>query len=162
MTTNEIEQYLGLLMHMGILHMPSGKMYWEDDTRYYQIAEVMSQSRFFEINSNLHVTDNNELINVRPCDHNKIFKVLKMYESIKKNFQEIIASIKKSIYEGTIPCESCQSFIRQFNKDKPSKRGFKVLLRFCADTGLVQDFYMNNGKDLDIPVSEKYLLVLTL
>jgi len=54
----EIEQYIGILLHMGIVQMPDYRMYWKFGTRYTQIADVFAISLFDAIKSNFHICDN--------------------------------------------------------------------------------------------------------
>jgi len=42
----EIEQYLGVLMKMGLMHMPRYQMYWSKELRFPPVADVMSRNRF--------------------------------------------------------------------------------------------------------------------
>lgn len=52
----EIEQFLGIHILSGIVHVPSYKMYWSDATRYEPIADIMSRNRFDTLKSFLHKT----------------------------------------------------------------------------------------------------------
>ena len=44
--SNEIEQYIGLLLMMGIIKLLQYRMYWENATRFPMIAAAMSINRF--------------------------------------------------------------------------------------------------------------------
>lgn len=46
----EIEQFLGILILMGIIKYPSYRMYWAQDTRIQTIADAMSINRFESLN----------------------------------------------------------------------------------------------------------------
>ena len=61
MTTNEIEQYIGIFIHMGLVQMSDYRMYWIQDTLYSTIASTMSRKRFDEIKSNFHIAFNSDL-----------------------------------------------------------------------------------------------------
>ena len=56
-----MEQYIGILIHMGIVNMPDYRMYWSKDTFYPTIANTMSRTRFDEIKSNFHIAFNSDL-----------------------------------------------------------------------------------------------------
>ena len=43
---DEIERYLGILFKMSIIQAPYYWMYWETDTRYEQICNIMGRDRF--------------------------------------------------------------------------------------------------------------------
>jgi len=38
----EMEQYIGVLLHMGFTSMPDYRIYWRLDTRYSAIADVFT------------------------------------------------------------------------------------------------------------------------
>ncbi len=57
-TLQEIEQYIGILLHMGIVQMSNYRMYWAPHTRYPPIADVFTRKRFELIKSNFHTSDN--------------------------------------------------------------------------------------------------------
>ena len=45
-TKDEIETFFGLQMKMSIVKMPNYEMYWENQTRYEQVASVMPSKRY--------------------------------------------------------------------------------------------------------------------
>lgn len=60
-TSNEIEQYIGILLKMAILKKRQYRMYWSAATRVPCIADVMSQKRFDHIKSHIHFNDNTSM-----------------------------------------------------------------------------------------------------
>ena len=48
---SELEQFVGILLQIGIVKMPSIHLYWSFECRYPPIADVMSRNRFFSITS---------------------------------------------------------------------------------------------------------------
>jgi len=42
----EMEQVIGMFFRMGLVQMPGNRVYWEGDTAYKPVAEVMSRNRF--------------------------------------------------------------------------------------------------------------------
>ena len=54
----EIEQYIGILVKMGIVHMPRYELYWSVELRYPPIADVMTRDRFKDLNRFVHFNDN--------------------------------------------------------------------------------------------------------
>lgn len=57
-TAEEIEQFMGMLLLMSIVKMPSFRMFWAAETRYSPIADVMPRNRFEEIKRYFHFNDN--------------------------------------------------------------------------------------------------------
>ena len=43
-TQKELEQVIGMYFGMGLVRMPNSRMYWENDTRYAPVADIMSRS----------------------------------------------------------------------------------------------------------------------
>ena len=48
----EIEQILGMYMHMGLVQMPNVRAYWEMEIRYPAVCDVMSRGRFLNLLTN--------------------------------------------------------------------------------------------------------------
>ncbi|ESO87926.1 hypothetical protein LOTGIDRAFT_176881, partial [Lottia gigantea] len=73
LTIKELEQVIGMYLRMGIVQMPGNRVYWERDTRYAPVADVMSRNRFQHILTILHFKNN---LNASEVDKNdKIWKV---------------------------------------------------------------------------------------
>lgn len=54
----EIEQLLGMYMHMGLVQMPNVRAYWEMETRYPQVCDVMSRGQFLNLLTVIHFQNN--------------------------------------------------------------------------------------------------------
>lgn len=61
-TVKEIEQVLGMYMFMGLVQMLNVRAYWEVDTKYPKVADVMSQDRFEKLLTLLHFQNNLERV----------------------------------------------------------------------------------------------------
>ena len=57
-----MEQYIGILIHMGVVIMSDYRMYWSADTLYPTIANTMTGNRFDEIKSCFHIAFNKDLL----------------------------------------------------------------------------------------------------
>ena len=77
-TKDEIETFLGLLMKMSIVKMPNYEMYWENYTRYEQVASVMPSKRYKK-NRTVHVNDNTRK-DVSGNKDNRLYKVQPVIE----------------------------------------------------------------------------------
>ena len=58
LTKDELEQFTGILYMMTIVRMPGIRSYWNMETRYEKIANIMSRNRFDEIKRFIHCNDN--------------------------------------------------------------------------------------------------------
>ena len=54
----ELEQIVGVFLRIGLMRMPSSRMYWETDTRHAPVADIMSRNKFLNIIPKLHFVDN--------------------------------------------------------------------------------------------------------
>lgn len=81
---SEMKGFIGALILMGIVDMPSYTDYWSLDLRYEKVASVMPLKRFQSIRRYLHFSDNN--LSENP-DRN--VKIRPLTELIRKNFLAI-------------------------------------------------------------------------
>ena len=58
MSVKEIELLLGIYFRMGLVEMSSVRMYWEKETRYGPVVDVMSRNRFQALLTSIHFADN--------------------------------------------------------------------------------------------------------
>lgn len=58
---NEVRQFIGKLILMGIQKYLQYKMHWSQFTRCLSISEIMSGKRFETITRFFHISDNNEM-----------------------------------------------------------------------------------------------------
>ncbi|KAK6964472.1 piggyBac transposable element-derived protein 3 [Biomphalaria glabrata] len=56
-SNKELEQVIGMFLKMGLAKMPGVRCYWETDSRYAPVADVMSRNRFQMILSSLHFVE---------------------------------------------------------------------------------------------------------
>ncbi|XP_062538282.1 piggyBac transposable element-derived protein 3-like [Armigeres subalbatus] len=143
-TKHEIEQFLGILVLMGIHKVPSYRMNWATATRYAPIADVMTRNRFEQIKNMLHFNDNTQLKKRNEPGYDKLFKVRPFIDAIRLNFLDVDPLPDQSIDEIMIPSKS-HSPLRQYNKNKPHRFGINVKGRAGKD-GILHDFDIYTGK----------------
>lgn len=56
--TKEVEKIIGIYLLMGIVDIPSVRSYWQNDTRFPPIADMMSRNQFETLQRHLHFEDN--------------------------------------------------------------------------------------------------------
>ena len=142
-TANEIEQYIGVLLIMGIYKIPQYRMYWSKELNIPSISETMTVNRFDKIKRFFHCNDNSKMV---PKDHpefDKLFKVRPVIESVQGKCGQVPQEEKHSIDEQIIPTK-CRSPLRQYIPKKPHKWGIKVWAR-CGVSGMVYDFEVYTG-----------------
>ncbi len=84
----EMEQYIGVLLHMGFTSMPDYRMYWRQETRYPTIADVFTRSRFDQIKANFHLCDNTTR-SADTEDYDRLFKVRMLYDHVQSNCKKL-------------------------------------------------------------------------
>ncbi len=141
----EMERFIGILIHMGVVNMPDFKMYWAAETLYPTIANVMSRARFIQIKSCFHISFNKDLIGRDRRDYEKLFKFRQLYDHVKRNCLSLPSEEYNSFDEQMSPYKGKHSSMRQYNKAKPVKWGFKVFTRCGAKTGIIYDFNLYTG-----------------
>ena len=133
----EMERFIGILIHMGIVNMPDFKIYWTAETLYLAIANVMLRERFIQIKGCFHISYNQDLIGSDRSKHYKLFKFRQLYDRVKNNCISLPSEEYNSVDDQMIPLKGKQSSTRQYNKAKPVKWGFKVFTRCGAKTGII-------------------------
>ncbi|GBP77293.1 Chimeric ERCC6-PGBD3 protein [Eumeta japonica] len=86
-TADELRQFFGYSMAMSVLGLPRIRMYWALKTKVYYIANTITRNRFFQLRSNLKVT-NDELITQNARQNDKFWKVRPMVSAVEKGCRE--------------------------------------------------------------------------
>lgn len=138
----EILDFLAINILMGIVVLPSYKDYWKSSFRYGKIADVMPLKRFQQIRRFIHFTDNTQA-----DTSDRYYKVRPLIESIRAQCLSIEEENAFSIDEMVIPYKGKKAGSRrQYNPNKPSKWGFKNLVR-AGVSGIIYDFLLYGGDD---------------
>ena len=116
----EIQQFIGILILMGILKYPQYRMYWSQFTRCSPISEMMTVKQFETIKRFFHVSDNNEMPKKGEPDFDLLYKVRPIVNFLLENCRKIQQEEFESIDEQIIPIKS-RAPIRQYLPMKPHK-----------------------------------------
>ena len=96
----EIEQYLGILVKMGLVHMPRYTCYWSSELRFPAVADVMSRNMFSNLTRYIHFNDNNKMITNRDDpQYDPYFKVRPLLGMLRESCLNIEPEEKMSIDE---------------------------------------------------------------
>ena len=97
---DEIEKYLGILVKMGIVHLPRYRMYWATETRFAPLANGMSRNRFAELQKFIHFNDNLLVVTDRDDPrYGKYFKVWPMLTMLRDACLQTEPEEKMSVNE---------------------------------------------------------------
>ena len=147
----EILSLIGMHMKMGIITIPSYKLYWSRELRYSPVADVMARNRYHLLTSNLHFVNNDS---IDPSD--KLAKIRPIITAVRNECIKVEPEEFNSVDEQIIPSKTKFSSIRQYNPKKPKKWGFKNLVR-AGSSGFMYDFYVYDGKDCTLDGNEKFI-----
>ena len=147
-TVEELQAYLGFMMLMGIVQLPSIRDYWSNsDTFHYKpIASRISRTRFLQIHRFLHFVNNDDIPTYGQPNYSKIQKVkpILAYLSDKCNMN-FIPGRDVAIDEAMVKYKG-RSSLKQYMPKKPIKRGFKIWMRADSKSGYVSQFTVYEGK----------------
>ena len=119
-TQNEMEQFLGILILMGIIKYPQYRIYWSPGTRIPAIADVMPLARLEKIKRFFHLNNNSEMPKQGEEGFDKLFKVRPMIDSIVTKCRAVSPEESHSVDEQMIPTKA-RSTLRQYLPKKPHK-----------------------------------------
>lgn len=123
-TKEEIEQFIGMVIFMSCVKLPSTRLYWSKHVGQQQVYETMTCNRFDAIKKNLHF-NNNENFKPRGTDgYDKLFKVRPLLDKIRERLLLVPKEEYLAVDEQIIPTK-CRHEIKQYNPAKPHKWGYK-------------------------------------
>ncbi|XP_062256971.1 piggyBac transposable element-derived protein 2-like [Platichthys flesus] len=143
---NELEQFIGTLVYMSVIHLPRSRMYWSIECRVAQVADSMSRDRWEEIKRFIHFNDNS---NMAANIEDKLFKVRPIIDSLLQKFQDLPQDQMLSIVEQLVPFKG-RSSLKQYIPRKPHKWGYKIFV-LCDTKGLVHSFDIYTGTIDPVP-----------
>ena len=141
-TASELETFVGMYFHTGVVKMPSVGCYWEAETRYPAVADMMSRNRFQKITSYLHIKDNILVTDAEKLD--RAWKIRCWLDDLNANFATVSPSEYQCVDEIMVAFKG-RSLLKQYLPKKPKKWGFKLWAR-CAATGFLHVFDIYQGK----------------
>lgn len=138
---DEVKQFLGIVLWMGLVQMPTLRSYWSRDSIYLNnIPKVMTRNRFEGILANLHFTDNTAHTESR----SRIFKIESLIKLLRDRFKSSFTpGANVCVDESNVPFRGRVVF-RQYLPNKTHKYGIK-LFKLCSG-GYTFDFIVYSGK----------------
>ncbi len=107
---SELEQYLGILLMMGVIILPQYRMYWSTETNIPAVSNAISVNRFDKIKRFFHCNNNENSVPRGSPNYDKLFKVRPVINAVLDNCKKIPPEEKYSIDEQMIPTK-CRSGI---------------------------------------------------
>lgn len=157
-TADEIWKFLGMVIYMGIVRLPTIADYWSTDPFFKNeiASKIMSRNRFQMILKFIHFSNNEANV-----DNDRLFKVKELSEKLIANFQSVYKMGPIGVIdESMIPFRGRLSF-RQYLKQKAHPYGIKIF-KLCSGSGYTHNFRIYSGKVLDRKRSVPEEVVLSL
>ena len=88
---DELRAFLGFLILMAIIHLPSIGDYWKRDplVHYSPIADRISHDRFRELSRYLHFVDNNTLLPRDSAEYDQLGKVWPLIDHLSQKLKSL-------------------------------------------------------------------------
>ncbi|XP_068208588.1 piggyBac transposable element-derived protein 3-like [Palaemon carinicauda] len=138
----DVMVFLGLIIYMGLVPLPSIVDFWAVKTRIPQVADFMSRNRFKAIRSSLHFNDNDQAAG----SQDRFFKVRVPFSKVTREFLKVPETPIHSIDEVMVAYKGTRAGnLRQYVAKKPDKWGYKLFCRSSVD-GFVHDILMYQGE----------------
>jgi len=118
-------------------------VYWETETRFGPVADVMSRNRFQQLLTVVNSVDNNAVSDDDKKADN-VWKLRPWLEQFCKNCLDIIPEENNSVDEMMIAYKGRFSKIKQYMRGKPHPWGFKIWAR-TGTSGILCDFDVYQG-----------------
>jgi len=152
----EMNNFLGIVMWMGLVQMPSMGDYWKKNILYRNyMPNIMSRNRFELIVCMCHCSNNEN------PEHGKLSKIQKLIDLLVFNFQKCyIPEENVCIDESMVPFIGRLSF-RQYLKNKTHKYGIKIF-KLCAKDYYTLEYNIYSGKNEVRETNVSYKIVLKL
>lgn len=147
-TVEELQAYMGFMILMGIVHLPSIYDYWQRDEIYHYspVASRISRDRFFELHRYLHFADNSSLAPPGSPEYDKLGKVKPIIEKLSERFRSTYTpQMNVAVDEAMIPFKG-RSTLKQYMPLKPVRRGIKVWALADSLNGYISEFEVYTGK----------------
>ena len=145
-TMEEMKKFMGLIIIMGIVNMPSIQHYWCTSWPF-SFSTVMSRGdRFLLILKFLHLADNSKAVPKGERGYDLLFKICPLITSLVTSYQRSYTMNREvSVDESIISYKGRLSFL-QYMPKKPNKWGMKAWVLAESDTGYTWNFILYTGK----------------
>ena len=139
-TQDEMKKFLGLVIHMGLVKMPSYKHYWKKDKLFQNnfFPAVMSRERFQLIMRFLHFGERPDFVGDR------LSKVKSLIHHLNDTMSAIYVPDRNLSLDESMMLFRGRLIFRQYIKNKRHKYGVKYY-ELCSDDGLILKISIQSG-----------------
>ena len=163
---DQLRAFIGFNFLMGYHKLPNLRSYWETGSPSLSVnfvSNVMTRERFKEILSNLHFSNNEDII---PEDHpalDRAFKVRWLIDHLNENFlSSMEPEIEQSVDKHMIKYKGRSIMLRHI-KNRPIKWGFRMWYWRAPKAGYLYecDIYTGRKETTEFGLGESVVLQLT-
>ena len=146
-TRNEVDQFIGMVIYMSLVQLPSSRLYWNSTLGQEIIYGTMSCNRWETIKRFLHFNNNNDMKLAGEAGFDKLFKIRPVLDKIRNQLLLVPKEEHLVVDEQIIPTK-CHHHLKQYNPAKPHKWGFKNFV-LSGVSGFSYDFDIFAGAQSD-------------
>ena len=145
----DIRAFLGILLIMGFVKLPSYAAYWTTNSLIEMkgLKKVMSRNRFLAILTFFHLNNNESN---RPRDHpnhDKLFKIRPLLGHLLTKWQLYFNLKRECSVDESIIAFKGRTSMTQYMPNKPHKWGLKAWCLADSKTGYMYNLNMYTGKE---------------
>ncbi|XP_071201716.1 piggyBac transposable element-derived protein 2-like isoform X4 [Salvelinus alpinus] len=149
----EIEDFLSMLLYMGVFDFPTFVDYWHSDSRFPPVADAMSVRRFQSLRRFLHFNDNMQ--NNHSPD--RFYKIRPLFNMLRQQCLLIQPTNRQSLAEVMVAYKGTKAGnLRHYKSNQHDKFGFRLFSR-GSSSGIIHDLllyqgdttFLNSGLDED-------------
>ena len=138
LTSKEFLAFLGIIIFMGLVDVPSLAEYWND-------ASGMNRASFMNILTALHLCDLeqdrvNELRKARKESYDPLLKLKHLMNELQLAGEAYFVPGNDISFDERMVAYKGRIGIKQYAKDKPTKWGFKLWILASSDSGYTYKF----------------------
>ena len=132
-----------MFFHMGLVQMNSIRQYWQTESAYDPVCQIMSHNRFQSTFYSLHSVNNPQVSDDVKCK-DKIWKLRPWLDAHRNDCLAVTIGEHSVVDEMMVSYRAKCSPIRQYIKGKPHPWGFKIWSRAGVD-GILYDLDVYQG-----------------
>ena len=147
----EMKAFLSILLLMGFVKFPSYQDYWstENVIQMSGFRSIMPRNRFKAILQFFHVANNEDALPVNHPNHDKLFKIRPVIETLVSAWQDAYYPGKHlSVDESIIAFKGKCSWV-VYKPQKPHKWGMNAWVLTDATNGYVYNWSLYTGKSVN-------------
>ena len=160
----EMRAFLGILLYMGMVKLPTYKSYWSTDALMGMkgFRHIMSRDRWTVIWMFFHVSDNNAALPREHPDYDRASKIRPIIDKLVHKFQEVYLPDQNLSVDESLIAFKGRTTMLQYMPQKPHKWGLKGWALCEAKTGYCINWNIYTGKKQNIEHGLAYKTVLDI